>query len=107
MKMLLLAAVMTAVAVPAMAGHDDKYPRRDHDDLEEMIRGVGGGHEGFRPRGAAFFLRSGDSMVAVRCDPRDPIRDCMDATMTLLEKARSLQQGSGSGTPSTPPGKTP
>jgi hypothetical protein len=33
--------------------------------------------------------------VAVRCDPRDSMRSCVDSTLTLLERARSMQPGPG------------
>jgi hypothetical protein len=39
--------------------------------------------------------------VAVRCDPRETMRACVDATTTLLERARSALPPSG--TPATPP----
>jgi hypothetical protein len=50
-----------------------------------------------RRGGAGFFLKHGDSIVAVRCDPRDSMRSCVDSTLTLLERARSMQAGAGGG----------
>jgi hypothetical protein len=83
---------------PGGEGRDSSYSRRDR-DLEDILRGMGeGGREGMRHgRGAAFFLRNGDAMVAVRCDPHDSTRECVDATLTLIERARSMQ----------PPGAAP
>jgi hypothetical protein len=75
----------------------DSYSRRDR-DWEDMFRGMEGGHEGMRRgRGAAFFLRSGDATVGVRCDPQESMKACVDATLTLLDRARSM----------VPPGTAP
>jgi hypothetical protein len=86
-------------------GHDSSYSRRDR-DLEDILRGIGDhGHEG-RRGGAAFFLRNGDAMVAVRCDPQDSMRSCVDSTLTLLDRARSLQP-SGAAPGGAPGGQPP
>jgi hypothetical protein len=75
---------------PGGDGRDSSYSRRDR-DLEDILRGIGDhGHEG-RRGGAAFFLRSGEAAVAVRCDPQDSMKSCVDATLTLLDRARSMQ----------------
>ncbi len=85
---------------PGGEGHDSSYSRRDR-DLEDILRGIGDhGREG-RRGGAAFFLRNGDAMVAVRCDPQDSMRSCVDSTLTLLDRARSMQP------PSAAPGAAP
>ena len=71
--------------------HDSSYSRRDR-DLEDILRGIGGyDREGLRRGGAAFFLRNGDASVAVRCDPQDSMKSCVDSTLTLLDRARSMQ----------------
>jgi hypothetical protein len=81
------------------------FGRRDH-DTEELLRALGLGDElpggrGALRGGAGFFLRSGDAIVAVRCDPRESMRTCLDLTTTLLDKARSaLPSGGGGGPPS-------
>ena len=86
--------------------HDSSDPRRDR-DLEDLLRGIGDyGREGMRRGGAAFFLRNGDAMVAVRCDPQDSMKSCVDVTLTLLERARSLQP-SGAAPGGTPGGQPP
>ena len=92
---------------PGGDGHDSAYSRRDR-DLEDMLRGIGDrGREGLlRGRGAAFFLRSGDAAVAVRCDPQDSMRSCVDVTLMLLDRARSLQP-SGAAPGGTPGGQPP
>ncbi len=60
------------------------------------------GREGLRRGGAAFFLRSGDGTVAVRCDPQDSMKSCVDATLTLMDRARSMQPSGAA--PGGPPG---
>jgi hypothetical protein len=67
----------------------------------------GGGHGGWRDmrgedrdfggrrRGARFMVRSGDTAVAVRCDASESMRSCLDATLTLLERARGGSGGAG------------
>jgi hypothetical protein len=51
-------------------------------------------------------LRNGDSVVAVRCDPQDSMKACVDATLTLLDRARSMQS-SGTAPGGTPGGQPP
>ena len=110
------AFVITAVLVlspfPAFGqnageGHDSSYSRKDR-DLEDILRGIGDhGREG-RRGGASFFLRNGDAMVAVRCDPQDSMKSCVDATLTLLDRARSISmQPSGAAPGGTPGGQPP
>jgi hypothetical protein len=71
-------------------GREGAYSGRDR-DLMDLLRGIG--REELRHGGAAFFLRQGDAMVAVRCDPQESMRACVDVTLTLLERARSAQAG--------------
>jgi hypothetical protein len=107
-KPLLVAAALILAPLPAMSqggprpeDRDTTTDRRDRGDLESMLRDLGeeirGGIRGGFGRGAAFFLRHGEATVAVRCDPRDSMRACVDATLTLLERARTA----------APPGATP
>ena len=108
-KALVMAAGLMMIALPALGqssadteDRDRSYDRRDRDDLEELLRGIDDDGSGSRlRRGAGFLLRSGDATVAVRCDPRETMRACVDATTTLLERARSALPPSG--TPATPP----
>ena len=91
---------------PGGEGRDSSYSRKDR-DLEDILRGIGdSGREGLRRGGAGFFLRSGDSMIAVRCDPQDSMKSCVDSTLTLLERARSMQP-SGVAPGGTPGGQPP
>ena len=90
---------------PGSDQRDSSYSRMDR-DLGDVLRAIGEhGRGGARRGGAAFFLRSGDAMVAVRCDPQDSMKACVDTTLTLLERARSMQAGGGapSGTPGAQP----
>ena len=92
---------------PGGEGHDSSYSRRDR-DLEDILRGIGdSGREGMRRGGgASFFLRNGDAIVAVRCDPQDSMKSCVDSTLTLLDRARSMQP-SGAAPGGTPGGQPP
>ena len=75
---------------PAGEGRDTSYSQRDR-DTDEIMDALGErGREGLRRGGARFVLRHGDSMVAVRCDPQDSMKACVDATLTLLDHARSM-----------------
>ncbi|HEY6834368.1 MAG TPA: hypothetical protein VI251_17995 [Pseudolabrys sp.] len=109
-KALVLAAALALLPLPAMSqgmSHSDDRDSSDHRkdrDVEGVLRELGvGTRGGGGGRGASFFLRNGDSTVAVRCDPGDSMRACVDATLTLLEKARAAAPQAGS----TPPGTTP
>jgi hypothetical protein len=117
-KAFVITAVLLLTPFPALSqtapggdGRDSSYSRKDRDkdrDLEDILRGMGDhGREGpRRGGGAAFFLRSGDGTVAVRCDPQDSMKSCVDATLTLLDRARSMQP-SGAAPGGTPGGQPP
>lgn len=75
----------------------------DQDDDKRSDRGWrrGSGFDGAMGGmggGARFMLRSGDTRLAVRCDSQESMRACVDATITLMDKARSL----GSSAPAAP-----
>jgi hypothetical protein len=79
--------------------------RRDTREDERSAGRTGGDEErSDRPSrgGARFMVRSGDARVAVRCDERESMRACVDATTTLLERVRSQSAGSASGATSSP-----
>ena len=117
-KILLMTAGLLLMPLPALsqtASESDSGDRgsfRDREDreFEDLLRSItdefsgGGGPR----RGAAFVLRSGDATVAVRCDPRESMSECVDLTTTLLERSRSAMAPGGGGAPgATPPGATP
>ncbi len=105
-----ITAVLLLSPFPAFSqtggeGRDSSYSRKDR-DLEDILRGMGDhGREGpRRGGGASFFLRSGDGTVAVRCDPQDSMKSCVEATLTLMDRARSMQPSGAS--PGGSPGGT-
>src|SRR5918911_1749924 len=63
-------------------------------DRDDRPRGRGGdwhggwGHHGGRRLGAGFFLQSGETRLAVRCDQNEPMRACVDAATMLLDRVR-------------------
>lgn len=102
-KFLLMTAGLLLMPLPALSqsapdsGSRDPGSIQDR-EIEDLLRSitdeVSGGSGGPR-RGAAFLLRSGDATVAVRCDPRESMKDCVDLTTSLLEKARSAMPTGG------------
>src|SRR3954462_7728532 len=68
----------------------DRY-RPNDDRAGGFERGEGDGGDGHHGRGASFFLRVGDTRIAARCSNGETMRACVDATLMLLEKAKSLQ----------------
>lgn len=116
-KVILIAAGLALATLPAYAqGYsrsDDRDRYSDRDDRGDRDRGSSrrdmdddDDRDGGRSRGARFMMRSGDAMINVRCDPGESMRSCVDATMTLMERVRSLppatSSNSGSG-PASPP----
>lgn len=93
-KFLLMTAGLLLMPLPALSQSAPDTGSRDpgsiHDrEIEDLLRSitdeVSGGSGGPR-RGAAFLLRSGDATVAVRCDPRESMKDCVDLTTSLLKR---------------------
>jgi hypothetical protein len=89
---------------------DDRGWSRDSDDRGGMRgRGYeesrGGMREGGGGGSARFFLRSGDSRLAVRCDDRESMRSCVDAALMMFDrvKAQAGSTSSTSGTTSSAP----
>lgn len=94
-RILLLSVGLMLTAAPAMAqGPSDDRRGRDG-AVEDMLRDLGDGigRGGAASRSAAFFLRSGDATIAVRCDPLDNMRSCVDAATAFMEKARGMASG--------------
>ena len=106
-RVLMMAAVLLLAPWPALSQDDSDRRdgsggRRDR-DLEDILSEIGAGVARASRRAAAFLLRSGDSTVAVRCDPQDSMRTCVDVTIMLLDRSRSsLPPGPGAA-PGTPP----
>ena len=104
-RALLIAAISLIISPPAFSQSphdgDSSYGRMDHmdHDADDILRAVReSGRGGMRRGGAGFFLRNGDNVVAVRCDPQDSMRACVDATLTLLERAKSVQSSGAAST---------
>ena len=70
---------------------EDRAGRDSRDDDRSAARRLGDDERSDRASrgGAKFMVRSGDARVAVRCDERESMRACVDATLTLLERVRS------------------
>lgn len=108
-KLFLISAGLLLISLPALgqtasgSASGDRGSMQDR-EIEDLLRSItdevsgGGGPR----RGAVFLLRNGDASVAVRCDPRESMRDCVDLTTMLLEKARSAMPPGGS-TPGVAP----
>jgi hypothetical protein len=114
-KALFAAAGLMLIALPAFGQSSDdtgdrgsSYSQRDR-DLDDLLRGLDGGGmgRGGPSRGAGFLLRVGDATLAVRCDPRDSMRACVEAATTLLERARTAMPSGGGPTPGTAPSRSP
>jgi len=113
-KAIIVAAMLSLSSPPAFSQSASGADGRDSSTridraLEELLRGGGGGDFDRvlrRGGGAAFFLRHGDATIAVRCDPQDSMKSCVDNTLTLLDKARSMQP-SGATPGGTPGGQPP
>ena len=111
MRRALLAACVVALTASAPLAQGMRDRDRDGDEWRDRDRRVwqedDDDHHHYRGRGgrgAGFFLRSGDSSLAVRCDPSESMRTCLDTTLTLVDRLQRLRaDGGGSGgAPSTP-----
>jgi hypothetical protein len=95
-KTILLAVGLALLASPALSQGSSRPDDRDaYSDRRDRgwARERDGWHDDERGgpgRGARFMLRNGDAVVAVRCDGSEPMRACVDATLTLLDRVRSL-----------------
>lgn len=83
-----------------MGGFKDDHGRRMGMDGDEWRHG--GDFHGGMGGGARFMLRSGDTQLAVRCDGQESMRTCVETTITLMDKARSLATSSSATSSSTP-----
>jgi hypothetical protein len=121
-KILVMTAGLMLMPLPAFSqsssdsgDRGSSYGKRGQ-DVDELLRGLDEDMSGGRPRrgrGFGFLLRHGDSTIAVRCDPSDSMKACVDATTTLLDKARASMPSGGSpgaspgASPGTPPAGSP
>jgi len=94
-------------------GRDDRHREEWRGYRDDGPRGPGGGwhhgggwHGGHRG-GAQFWLRSGETRLGVRCDPNEPMRACVDAATTWLDRARTLTNPGTGATPPAGPGTPP
>ncbi len=104
LKIILSVSALAVLASPAFSqtqrpdDRDSYMGRRDRDySLYRRDRDDGDGQDrGDARRGARFMVRSGDTAVSVRCDGGEPMRACVDATVTLIERMRSLPAAASS-----------
>src|SRR4051794_29091417 len=113
-KTLLLAVGFALLASPALSQSSPRSGDPESDsDWRVRERGSWRERDGWHDderggsgRGARFMIRNGDAVVAVRCDGSEPMRACVDATLTLLERVRSMPpaptSGPGPGSPQPP-----
>jgi hypothetical protein len=107
-KTILLAVGLALLASPALSQGSSRPDDRDaYSDRRDRgwARERDGWHDdgGGPGRGARFMLRNGDAVVAVRCDGSEPMRACVDATLTLLDRVRSLPPSASPSPGSTQP----
>ncbi|MEJ1936337.1 hypothetical protein WDZ92_39595 [Nostoc sp. NIES-2111] len=57
--------------------------------------------------GARFMLRSGDVRLAVQCGSGETMKDCVEATIQLMDKARAQSRGSAAGSDTAPSSPNP
>src|SRR3954452_5046842 len=90
-RALIIAAGIVVLAAPALAQSRPPGPDRDDDDVE---RGEMHGHRNWRPhhhsRAAGFFLRIGDTRLAVCWEEHQSMRSCVDPALPLLERVLAL-----------------
>jgi hypothetical protein len=104
-RLVLFSACLVLTAAAALAqGAPDRGDRRGRDGgVEDLLRDLGEmrdpGEMGGGLRGAAFFLRSGDASMAVRCDPQDSMKACVEAATMLMDKARGAATGASASKP--------
>ena len=77
--------------------------RRHGEMMRRMMQGggmggMGMGGMGGMGRGARFMLRAGDVRLAVQCSAGEPMKACVDAATSLMDRAKTMSpSGSGSG----------
>ena len=70
----------------------------DDDERREEHRGRFG-----RGGGARFFVRSGETRLGIICDSGESMRNCVDAALTLLDRAKQASSAEPSATGGSSP----
>lgn len=117
-RAVVLAALLLAAPLPALgqgysrdddrgSSSDRDYDRKD--DAKDGRRYDDRDRDGPRyhsgsmsRRGSWFHIKVGDATLNVKCDPQETMKACVDAALTLLDKARSSASGSSSGSSNAP-----
>jgi hypothetical protein len=83
-------------------GMSPEQMRMHGEMMRRMMRQgeMGGGMGmGMGRAGARFMLRAGDVRLGVQCSPGEPMKACVDAAISLMDRAKTMApSGSGSGT---------
>jgi hypothetical protein len=74
---------------------------RSYEESGSSMRSQGAGSQGGAGGSARFFLRSGDSRLAVRCDDRESMRSCVDAALMMFDRVKAQAGTTGTTSPST------
>ena len=74
---------------------------RSYEESGSSMRSQGAGSQGGAGGSARFFLRSGDSRLAVRCDDRESMRSCVDAALIMFDRVKAQAGTAGAASPST------
>lgn len=79
-------------------GGSDRSMMADHAQMQQQMQQMqrfGGG--------ARFMLRSGDVRLAVQCGRGETMKDCVEATILLMDKARAQSRSGGTDAPAASP----
>jgi hypothetical protein len=98
MRKVLVIAFGLVFAATAADAQGSRRDDRDDDWRDDRREWREDDDDGWRDRrsmndgrgGARFMLRSGDTRLGVVCDRGESMRSCVDATLTLLDRARQL-----------------
>jgi hypothetical protein len=87
-------------------GRGDRMDRM-HDRMGGRM-GYGYRHRDRGSDAARFYIRSGDTRLAVRCDERESMRSCVDTALMALDRMRTQANTTSSSptAPSSPPATT-
>src|SRR5215213_4150697 len=71
---------------------------RDRDDDDDEWRDEHRGGRFGRGGGARFFVQSGETRLRIVCDSGESMRNCVDAALTLLDRAKQAGSAAPSAT---------